>query len=298
MLNLTQSNELNRALRLQTFLNGNTAIFLTFLPFNTAYTLFKGNVNNFSTQANLKDSSGTGITQTKEQLKKSIAINLGHILGKTTAYCDATGNTTLKAKVYFSESDIFRMKDADILPFVTNLNTNVFTAAQLADATFATYNITAAQIATIVTDATTFNNKIGVADVVDAGSSTANDNITDIITAIHKNIATMDSLVGDFNAAHPDFVDGYHKNSTLDKLGTRHTGIQGVVTQNGVPKKDVHVTVDGTNKLAITDINGHYAIIRVSPKLYEVKAANEGGDAQTKTFNIRQGHIDELNFEL
>ena len=298
MLTLEQSNELNRALKLQLFLNGTTSIFSGFVPFNSAYVLFKSNVSNFSSQAGLKDASGTSITQTKGQLKKSIATTLAQILGKTVSYCDATGNTTLRGKVDFSESDIFKTKDSDILPFVTNLVTNVFTAAFLADPVFATYNITAAQIAAVLADATTFNGKIGAAGVVDSGASTANDSIDTIITAIHKNINTMDNLVGDYKVSRPDFYSNYHKNSELEKIGTHHSGIQGVCKVAGEIAKNVKVEIVDTDKKVTSDLEGHYTLIKAKPGTCQVRATAENGASQTKNFNIRRGHIDELDFDL
>ena len=298
MLNLTLSNELNRASKLKIFLLAKVSIFLGFLPFNKAYTSFLANLATFEAEANKKESKSKGVTLTKAQLKKRIATKLGLILSKTQEYANDIGDINLSEKVNYTVSNIARLKDADVLPFVTSISTNVYTAALFANATFITYNITAAQVAAVLADATTFNNKIGEVNVVDSSASTANKNINLAIDAIHKNIDSMNNLIDEFAITNPDFVDGYHQNAALDNLGIRHQGVEGIIHFENQLKEGVIVKLIGTDKSARTDREGHYSIIQVKIGDYTVQANLNEDNTQSKPITVQRKQIQTVDFDF
>ena len=298
MLNQIQNAELTRALRFKKFMNDNATIFNGYVPFKLAYDSFIVNTATLETQATLKEASGKGITITKEGLKRRVSVYMGELLAITLEYAKAKKNDGMIALVKFPKSYIYKLDDANVLPFITNLINNVFTTALLTNADFIPYGITSAKIATIAADAISFDGKIGNANVVDSGVSTANKNINDTIDGIHENFTTMTNLVSHFKTANPNFIDGFYQNSQLIILGKRHTGIEGMVTKDGIPQAGFTVAIEGTNKKTVTDNDGHYVIIKTKPGNITIKTTKNGTDNAAKHIQINRGHIESLNFEL
>lgn len=297
MLSITQSREFNRASRLQVYLNGSTSIYNTYPPFAKAANSFITNVAVFATHATNKEASGTAETRTKTQLKTAVADGLGDICSTAHAYAVDVNDNNLLLKTDVTESDILRMKDADVLPFTKTILA-LFTPALMADPEFITYEITATAIAKVLADATAFDGKIGVASVVDAGASNANTQLNNVIKLIRANIAQMERLLVRFKTSHPAFVTGFAQNSVLENTGVRHSGIEGKVTVGGVAAAGAIVSIVGTTKTATTDATGSYSIIGVQAGDYQVTATLAGHTTITKTEHISRSHIDELNFEL
>ena len=73
-------------------------------------------------------------------------------------------------------TEIFRIKDADFLPFVLHLQTLITPLVTNVD--FIPYGVTAETLTEVVEDAQGFNELIGQADVSSSGNSIANKNMT------------------------------------------------------------------------------------------------------------------------
>jgi len=263
-------------------------------PFIRARTSFKSNLLKLQEEAKNKEKSSAG-TVTKSDLKNNIAYNLDLVLGLTTDYAIQINNNELKTLVHYSESQIVKMKDADILPFVTGLSENVFTTVLLADPVFVTYNITAITISDIVTEATTFTGLIGNIKGDSSEISTANDNMDLIIKDIHLDIESMDRNIKPLAVTFPNFVSGYEKNKVLIIMGVHHEGIQGQVTKAGVPQPRAIIMIG--NKKVVADVEANY-ISYHRPGKITATAANANGDKQTKDSEVLFRKMTTLNFEL
>ena len=109
----------------------------------------------------------------------------------------------------------------------------------------------------------------------------------------------MDNLVGNLGILNPDFEKGYYKNSMLEILGTRHEGFEGTVyDKNGVPVKGAVVKIDDTDKTAISNSEGHYALLKVRPDVYSATATGKDGVKATKPVVVRHKHIETVDFYL
>jgi len=296
MVNKEQSSEVDRGLVLDTFLDtdDSKAAYANNKPFIRARTSFKSNLLKLQEEAKNKEKSSAG-TVTKSDLKNNIAYNLDLVLGLTTDYAIQINNNELKTLVHYSESQIVKMKDADILPFVTGLSENVFTTELLADTTFITYNITAKTISDIVLEATTFTKLIGNIKGDSSEISTANDNMDLIIKDIHLDIESMDRNIKPLAADFPDFVSGYQKNKVLILLGVHHEGIQGMVTIAGKPAPGATVQVD--KKTVVADAQSNY-ILYHRPGKISATAKTASGQTQTKESEVQHRKMTTLNFEL
>jgi hypothetical protein len=300
MLNDDQSREYNRAKKLKEFfiIPANTTILNSFAPFKDRVTIFYGNFGLFDSYVPKKDASGKPITELKDALKREQAQLWAPILSLTHGYAIVTHNTVLAGAVNYTEEELYGMKDSDVLGFATHLNTDIFTVAFLADAVFATYNVTDTMVTAALAKSNEFNSKIGVASTVQHGASVASSDIDAVIGKIHEDINLLDLLVVNFASTQPDFVEGYNLNKHKDEIGVRHQGMQGVVRIGGVVTDKAVVSVVGTSKSAGTDLAGHYALIKVKQGLMQVKCEVPGKPPVEVTHRVIRGKISELNFDF
>ena len=238
-----------------------------------------------------------GITAGKRELKQKIAAATALVCRKTMAYAVRYNNPALAAQTNTSESDITRMKDADLPGYVQAVKTIIETV--LGNTDYAAYGVTQATLDALLADAQVFNEMIGAADVVMSGGTVANAAINRAIDKLRGNIKQFGLLVDEFTLSNPEFVQGYHINSQADNTGTRHSGIEGRVhNQNNEAISGAEVQLEGAGKNAVTDMNGFYRIKRVRDGDYNLVCSAEGFTAKTVMHHITRGKIDELNFVL
>ncbi len=299
MITQEQSREYTRCTKLSQFLNQNATVYSSFQPFADEVTSFNANVTSFTNLIQDKNGDNTGITADKTALKHSIADALGLVCRKTYSYALINNNQQLAAQVNTRADKIFKMRDADILGYAMEIG-QVITPL-LTDPNYIPYGVTAAQLTAIGTDATNFNNMIGKADVANSSNTVANAAIDAIIDALRLNIKHMDLLVDEFEATDPGFVQGYHINSSVDKTGIRHSGIEGYVHAGGatnMPVAGAVIVLQNTTKSAVTDLNGYYLLDRVPANDYMVVCSANGYTSQSKLHHVSLGKIDEMNWEL
>ena len=272
------------------------AIYSGYLPFKRGYNSFLSHFAQFNIEAANKTRNSSG-TVTKHEQKKSIAKRLGKDLKLTKDYSIQSKNSAMKIMVSFSERDINKMKDSDILPFVTNLKEKVFTDALFMNVDFLTYEVTSIGFNSIVTDATDFNKETGEVKEEDNSSTTANDKLGDIIDLIHLDFESMDNTIARFIDDQPDFVNGFNRNKALVLLGTRHEGVTGFVRMHGVLQPKSLINIEGKNKHTVADNNGKYRMYLI-PGDHTIIAKNATGNKQTKTIHVEHRKMLDVDFEL
>ena len=94
-------------------------------------------------------------------------------------------------------------------------------------------------------------------------------------------------------------MQGYHINSSVDKVGIRHSGIEGTIRNtSGQAIANATVQLNGTTKTTVTDLMGAYRLDRVTPDDYMVNVNAPGYTPQQLVHHISRGRIDELDFQL
>ena len=108
-----------------------------------------------------------------------------------------------------------------------------------------------------------------------------------------------------YKITNPDFVRGYHINAAVENLGTHHNGIEGVIVGPtppddvaATPKSGVTVKILGTNKVALSNVLGHYSIVKVKSGDYNVEVSKTGYRTITQTVKIKRGQIVDADFTL
>ena len=191
MLNLDQSNEFRRFSQLDIFFGmpANVTIIGTFVPFQDEVALYHTHFGILDGLIPNKGALSTGVTQGKTSIKEGIAKVMGLVCGKTKVFAMKTGNTVLEAAVNVTENEILHKKEADILSFV--INTNAAITPFLANVLFTPYGITAATLATQLTNANSYNSLIGAAGVVITTDMIANKNINAAIKVLQTDLKTL-----------------------------------------------------------------------------------------------------------
>ena len=176
---------------------------------------------------------------------------------------------------------------------------NNLVAPLLNNADYTQYGITQAVLDALLADAQRFNSMIGAADIMASNGAVANTAINKTLTKLRSNIKQLNRLIAEFATSNPDFVQGFQINSAIDKTGTRHSGIEGTVTNKaGSAINGATVQLEGTAKIAVTNLNGYYRIDRVATNDYNVICSAPEYTAQTVKHHITRGKVDALNFVL
>ena len=300
MLNLNQSDEYRRFSRLSIFFGmpANVTIIGTFVPFEEDVALYQTHFGILDGLIPNKGALSTGMTGGKTLLKDGIAKVMGLVCGKTKVFAIKTGNTELEAAVNVTESDILRMKEADLLPFV--INTNAAITPFLTNILYTPYGVTAAILAAQLTKANSYNSLIGAAGVIITTDKIANKNINAAIKVLQTDLKTFDLLIDDFDVTYPNFVEGYHSNAMVQHVGIHHSGIEGTVTDKltGAVIFGATIRIIGLTKSSSTSLLGKYLISPVAPKDYQVQVSAPGYVTITVVHHIFSGAIGVLDFAM
>ena len=298
MLTQIQSNEVAKFNKMGIYFSNQSAIVDTYEPFETEVTAFAADLVILNGFVPDKNATAVGTTDQKSLDKVKIATKLSQVCQKTKAYAIVTGNTTLQAQMNATKSDIIKMKETDIMGYVTTIVKLVTPLLTLA--LFIPYGITTASLGAITTLSISYNGLIGKASVDESGNAVANDKIDAQITKMQLEKETMDLLVSEFMTLNPDFVAGYLLNTKTINIGVHHTGVFGKITdkETEIGLGDAIVVLEGTKKIVLGNLLGEYTISTVPPKLYTVTANVLGYVPQSKVFKIQRGAILELDFEM
>jgi hypothetical protein len=296
MLTLSQSREYNRFKKLKEYFDVNSSVIEEYPPFANEVTSFNGNFEILEELMPGKNSTGKGITASKTTLKRSVADKLAVICTTTKAYAVKFNNGALAQQMNFRSNDIFKLKDADLLAFVLHVQELITPLLENAD--YIPYGVTADVLTAIVQDAQSFNGLIGQANVEASGSAVANKKINGVIKKLQSNIAQFDLLIGFFTGRNDGFVEGYRINSSVDNSHVRRSGIEGYVTNNGIPVAGAVVKITKSRKTVVTDTNGYYSLVKVMPGNYSVEIVANGHGGKTVAYRVARGKISKLDIEL
>jgi len=119
--------------------------------------------------------------------------------------------------------------------------------------------------------------------------------LSDAMDAIDNMYGLVYSYLIDSNKT---LVDEFALAKQIINTGLHHNGVTGTVYKNGKPVPNAVVKIVGTNKSAVTDAEGHYTISKVKAGKYTIEASDEGGNSDSKTVHITNGHVETIDFNL
>ena len=68
--------------------------------------------------------------------------------------------------------------------------------------------------------------------------------------------------------------------------------------KSGAPIVDAYVTVEGQEKSALSSADGFYALLKLDPGTYTVKARRGGGEAIAENIEIKPGTVTTVDLKM
>jgi hypothetical protein len=297
-IELQQEYQRNKTLREFFAIPGNATKVAAYPPLQDAVDAFLDDLDDFENLLPGKDITTIGISDDKVSAKKLVAVTYAAICRTTKSFAKKINNADLRAQMNFGKAKIERMADAEILPFATEVNQKI-TDVAIPNVLFAPYGITPAILTTALGKATTFNGMIGKSGSVTAVTHGVIEQLEAKNLEIHEDVDDISDLMEQYHTSDFAFWSGYSAAKVIHDIGYHHSGIEGTVTKNGVPVKDVNVVcVQNGKKVDITDVVGHYEIRNFIPKTYEFKFTHAVHGEKIVVVKIERGKVVTVDVEF
>lgn len=118
------------------------------------------------------------------------------------------------------------------------------------------------------------------------------------LTNAFKSVDAIEKLLQSYYPANTEMLDAFTLARTVITTGVHHTGVMGAVKKGSNPVAGASVSIVNTNKVAVTDANGHYTISKIKTGNYTIEASTEGGDSQSKPAHITRGDFEIVDFNF
>jgi hypothetical protein len=171
----------------------------------------KNDIDEIITRISIKsdDISGmVGVSERKEALKGIIAMKGSRLAGTLEAFAHEQGDKDMIAKVSASKTDILRMKEEDLGPFIKFLTD---TASQHMTA-LADYGMTGEVLNELQTSLDEYSALIGKPRIVLNSKYVALDAIDELVDEGNNLLSNrLDKIMLMFRESDPDFYNGYKR---------------------------------------------------------------------------------------
>lgn len=281
------------------------------LPNYTAnLTMFLNAIPQIQAVAEQQKVSKKGVTDSKNTLKESLIVLTADYARKLGVYAKFTNNAILAQEVKFTEGKLRQAADTAVRDFAQI----VYSRAQPIIASLATYGITAATQAGLLTAINSYNATIGRPKA----SLTERTQVTKLLDAHFKTaetaLAGMDAAVEIVRLTQPAFYAGYKNARRVVLTGRGSLAAKGRVTdaQTGEPvmgaevlfaldgdtgkAKSARGAAEGVSKK--TAAKGGFNIKSLPSGVYTVTVKKVGYADQTARVAVADGELAEVNFVL
>lgn len=293
-----------------TYLTANAAITATLPNFSVYFATVQTTNAQILTAKVQQEADKSGDTANKNMLRTNLIVLAIDVARRVVAYATNVNNNSLLKLVDYTESDLKRSSDSNLVSICQvirdNANTNV--------TALAAYGVTAAVLTTLQTAITNFNAAIpkGRVDTTDSGEATK------ILANLFKTLATnwekIDTLVEMVRTSQPNFYDEYQKVRKVIETGSGSLAVKGLVTDamTGEPVKGATLSfsLEGNNGMAKaakaatesvvkkTADKGGFNIKSLPSGMYTVTIKKVGYADQVATVAVADGELTDLNIQL
>ncbi len=276
----------------------NGAIFLGYGLFSKEVDLFMNNMDEAEEKIIEKNTADTGITDKNDSVKKTIAKTGADLCCIARSYAAATDSSEPDALIHYTQIDIEKQKEVEVLPAITCIHDALMPL--VTDEAFVPYGITDKYLDDMLNEAKTFNNILGGAAVVDAGSAVANKSLNELISDMNGNVKQPGFLIHRFNPNDPKFVAGFGVKVRINESGVHHSGFAGTVKSvvTGEVISGAQIVLEGTKKKAISQPDGTYELIKMRSKLFRVIVTAEKYEPKSFVIKIQRGKILPVDISL
>ncbi len=266
--------------------------------FQTAFTNFKGKIQELLDTTQLADTALEGITVGKTDAKLELAQIAADIAGIIYAYASVEGNEQLKEEVNYAYSILSRTKDDELAP-----RCNIILARGTTNlVALADYGINQDKLDDLERAINAYSADVPKPRTAKSNRKTQNANIRRIITEADEILKEqMDKLVVTFKAANPDFVETYFNARIIIDPATTTTELKGTITNqsDGSPVNNATVEIVELSRSTTSNSTGNYQFKPVNNGDFTVRVTASGfQEFQADDVEVKLGVINRLDVEL
>lgn len=293
-MNNTQRAKLDTCNRVEDFLTKYATPLATITEFAAEQTAFLAALGIINTAAQVQSQTAGTATDAIETAKETMAAITIKYAKRGKVKATQINNKTLANHLdhgvtYISKASktlaVQRAKDIK-----DHLNTNLATLT----------NITAANVTEITNAITAYDNiKDQPITNIQSRVATGTNPLPIAFANAFKAIDNMNDLIDSyFTGTNQALVDEFDLARQILNTGIHHSGVEGIVSKNGNPVANASVSIVGTDKVAKTDIDGHYVIAKIKAGDHTIEASSEAGDTASKMVHVSKGNFETVNFTL
>lgn len=295
----TQFNQLNMFRAVAKHAANNQAITDTIVAFKNGIIALNTKITAIQTTSGEQDLAISGVTENKNQLKEALVQSTFSHISPTKAYALSINNTTLKAQMNLSETDIRRLNDDQIgqnaqtlLGIVNNL------VGVLGD-----YGITNATINSWQQDINNYLNTALDPRIAIMHRASLTEELVTLFKEANTILKeTLDPISVSFQANNKPYLSAYKKARNIIDLGKGSTRIKGKITMltaDGEAAFNIKVKINEQNIESISDVEGLFVLEPDAPSTIALTVSGDGVETQTtKAFAIKKGDTLIKNFIL
>ena len=240
----------------------------------------------------------TGLRKQKENLRKTAlqkAVEISHAI---MVYARMVGNEVLATEMYYTETDLNKMKDNDL---DTTLGV-IYKSADTNKDKLTAYGITPAKIADYKTAADAFKTAIGTPKGGTIGRKQSTDQLAVLFEAEMATIDKVDLMMDTFKFSNQALYNEYQNNRKVILFSGSlmlNAFITDAETGTGIPGVKMEFMLDQTLVLEkTTGVAGGMNVKSLDPGVYIVKLSKIGYVTQQVPLNVPGDNLVTLNVSM
>ncbi|MBI5217410.1 MAG: hypothetical protein HY958_00575 [Bacteroidia bacterium] len=278
--------------KLLLFFSAHAAIWANFNRLVTEIAAFVNKVTAFDKYVAQQQQQTKGITTDKETKFHTMKTLIVRYSRKARVWAADTGNETLQAVFDIRKTDFSKMPGKKAIARIKD----VCDALNINIGSLAGYNVLPANITAISNAITAYENAANTPGAAKSLKKTGTAGIDTEMQTIDDSIAIIDDLlITEYEVGNADLVAEYHNSRRIDNIAVHHGGIKITATDadTGAELQGLEMEAEGTDKAALTAINGIGEITGIKNGDYYVNLTMKNYETQRIKVTIARGKITE-----
>lgn len=308
-MNNKQESKFTMMLAVRDFLKKNSTITAGLPGFSPLFTSYVDALDRINVIWEQQERDRTGISDRKDELRRSLAAKGYDVCRKTAVFAAMTGNTILAKEVSYAESDLAKTSDGKLKERALIIYDRALENATA----LVPYGVTAEDIEELKADIDQFNEAIPTTRIGRTEEKAATEELIRLFKETDALLAKFDLLVEVVRTSSPAFYKSYKDNRKVIDTGagslaltakvtdaTSGAGIKGVkatfVYQNGAEKSAGEASSKPLVKL--TAAMGIFKVKNMPDGVYTATLEKTGYKKITTTVSIANGEMTVLEIVM